>query len=99
MIQGLETALHIDGWQPIESAPKDGTPVLLYEQGLIGLFYWGIDPKVSRSATGDPLPEEWIGAIIQSELNASDVKDKLIRIVGSDASHWMPLPLRPDDLA
>ena len=30
----------VDGWQTIETAPKDGTEVLLYACGDIGVCYW-----------------------------------------------------------
>lgn len=96
MIKSLKDALNIEGWQPIATAPKDGTPVLLYEKGLIGLFYWGVDPSMTHNVNGDPMRATWNGVIIQSELNRSDVDEKIIGLHGSDASHWMPLPAGPE---
>lgn len=95
MIDSIKDALNIEGWQPIATAPKDGTPVLLYENGSVGLFYWGVDPGLTHNVKGDPMPATWIGVIIQSELNSSEVKEKIIGLHGSDASHWMPLPAGP----
>ena len=31
------------GWQPIGTAPKDGTNVLAYEDGAVTVLYWDED--------------------------------------------------------
>lgn len=31
------------GWQPIETAPKDGTEILLFSNGDVGVCYWRND--------------------------------------------------------
>lgn len=95
MIQSLRDALNVEGWQPIATAPKDGTPVLLYENGSVGLFYWGVDPSLTHNVKGQPMPPTWVGVIIQSELNRSEIDAKIIVLHGSDATHWMPLPAGP----
>jgi hypothetical protein len=46
----LTAALSQDGWQPIETAPRDGTPILGYRAGI---------PVKTRIAVIAWLPEEW----------------------------------------
>jgi hypothetical protein len=57
------------GWQPIETAPKDGTRILGFRSGwaeAIGVAFWRCDWEEWRSVPGDyswnlthwmPLPE------------------------------------------
>lgn len=52
------------GWQPIETAPKDGTPVLAWDEGAVCIVTWvsgdSVDPDgwydVQRL---DPAPTHW----------------------------------------
>lgn len=66
-------------WQPIETAPRDGTPVLIYaaggdhHAGVLIAFYEGQD------ATGD----YWI------------VRDDGDRLWATNPTHWMSLPEAP----
>jgi hypothetical protein len=70
-------------WKPIETAPKDGTAVLLYfsnspHQIWIGAWVRHSDPSypfVWRDPTGSILVREW--------------KDDV------PPTHWMPLPEPP----
>lgn len=87
------------GWQPIETAPRDGTSILIYAHGMcIEAQYcpgsWSDDTPVS--------PAEYDGAIwcafddqIRFEIEEGATPD------GSDchgaATHWQPLPLPPSD--
>lgn len=91
MIDSLKSLLHIDGWQPIETAPKDGTPVLLLEGDIIGLFYFGTEPDFVNFR-GKPMKPNWIGTIIVSDLVRNESGCKMLKVYGSDATHWMPLP-------
>ncbi|CTQ47681.1 hypothetical protein [Roseibium aggregatum] len=91
MIDSLKSLLHIDGWQPIETAPKDGTPVLLLEGNIIGLFYFGTEPGYVNFR-GEPMKPTWIGTIIVSDLVRNDTGCKMLKVYGSEATLWMPLP-------
>ncbi|CTQ47582.1 hypothetical protein [Roseibium aggregatum] len=94
MIDDLKSLLHIDGWQPIETAPKDGTPILLLQGSIIGLFYYGTEPELVN-VHGEPMGPTWIGTVIVSDLVHNDTGRKMIKIIGSEATHWAPLPALP----
>jgi hypothetical protein len=74
-------------WQPIETAPKDGTPIILYATRLgwpgrsrvCGAFY-GNQWRIYGCANGEPNakkrhPVQWLDEVQPTE--------------------WMPLPERP----
>ena len=67
-------------WQPIETAPKDGTIILLS-------FYYlnGVHPNKSFVAM-----TEWEKAINGYKILSNLEKDGTLKI-----SHWMPLPKPP----
>ena len=78
----------IAGWQPIETAPKDGDPVLLYkpderrsgEYVLAG--YWGEWPGKADgwiAVGGQPLG--WHSSVVDAPQGYP--------------THWMPLPQPP----
>lgn len=74
----------LDGWQPIETAAKDGTPVLV----------WGRYDDVHISAFDG---RDWIsrgcdGAAIRAQ---DDFGTKYQE--SGPLSHWMPLPAPPGD--
>jgi hypothetical protein len=72
-------------WQPIETAPKDGTHILLW-------MPWGLPERKGAppgfmylarwSYRDDPMLDRWI--------DPSDDDD-----IGEGATHWMPLPEPP----
>jgi hypothetical protein len=77
-------------WQPIETAPKDGTNVLLWEKYSITPFvgywlscgnsgFWYADLEHVDAEGG------WDGAIAVSKVDQEFV------------SHWMPLPPPPKE--
>ena len=85
------------GWQPIDTAPRDGTPVLLWEDGLIGVFYWG-DPGVDYYEKA--MEPTWIGAVVLGNgLVERNIREPIVHLQGSSASHWMPLPEGPEQNA
>lgn len=54
-----------EGWQPIDSAPKDGSGVLVYDEGAIFLAWWDdeqggwIDTAAMVSRPCEPSPSHW----------------------------------------
>lgn len=72
-------------WQPIETAPRDGTSVLLYVRGkqCVGRWFlemwhdWGVQAPFSDAFS--PVGEIIIGSVI----------------VRSGPTHWMSLPPPP----
>lgn len=67
-------------WQPIETAPKDGTRILIYEPGEPE--YYGI------------MTAKWID--IYSVWNVAPSEGGDIFPHEIHATHWMPLPLPPE---
>ena len=50
-------------WQPIETAPKDGTPVLVHDEGAIEIATWDSDSDAWRDCSGHkmwPSPQHWM---------------------------------------
>lgn len=73
-------------WQPIETAPKDGTQVLLCD-GM-----WG--PWVGWWGTHDGAPDNWWFV----DLALPKTPDNLNSwVVGHGPTHWMPLPDPPKE--
>ncbi len=71
-------------WQPIESAPKDGTEILLLKE-----IQWTFgDTKDSRIGKGN-----WIGAYWFEE--KTEIWRSRCDTWLDDPTHWMPLPDGP----
>lgn len=70
-------------WQPIETAPKDGTMILVWDEssspGVVAAYF--------LSETHDD--EEWSGWIYGDQLLADADPE------GPLPTHWMPLPEPP----
>ena len=78
----------IEEWQPIETAPKDGTTILLYfpngywaDYRNVAIGFWG-------GWSDDASDAGWYG----DESNSNTMTD-----FGSFPTHWMKLPDPPKD--
>lgn len=72
------------GWQPIETAPKDGTRVLL----------WIVHCNAKYATS--PFEEGWIGACIGSWSEHNGGGFTWYGIYGTP-THWRPLPAPPKE--
>lgn len=75
--------LRINGWQPIETAPKDGTPVLAIAAG-------------NHPHTGNPYTASVVeidGDHVH--LHCDSEEDSWASLKEWKLSHWMPLPAAP----
>lgn len=84
--EAMKAELEKRQWQPIESAPKDGTRILVYfkQHGWISCF-WGAPEHSS-----DQTPYIWC---------IDDFKHGPYAVRGysdGDDTHWMPLPDAPE---
>jgi len=68
------------GWQPIETAPKDGSTVLLAERT------WGGDLVVTPGSYHEDYHGWW-----EHGSHPTDYADQPI----DNPTHWMPLPMPP----
>lgn len=79
------------GWRSIETAPKDGTPVLAYAKGYMIPFvsWWGFDAyekgDVQVGGVGHTVGRHWCVA-------GCEDGDSIIY----DPTHWQPLPELPN---
>lgn len=75
-------------WQPIETAPRDGTPVLTYSADAAA------DPR--QGPVGNPCTPILVMAYIVGEWELVDEIGDW-HIPQYDPTHWMPLPAPPVD--
>lgn len=77
----------MSAWQPIETAPKDGTGILYADRsGYVGITYWTSCDVYSRTAG------------YQKQMGWFDCDDDGITrpLVGDyEPTHWMPKPDPP----
>jgi hypothetical protein len=73
-------------WQPIETAPKDGTWILLYcsQQKVAISGMWHVEPDLFTPDVHEPGWSDWV----------SD-NDYIMWDSGYSPTHWMPLPEPP----
>lgn len=78
-LQGAAMSQKVDEWQPIETAPKDGTDILIYCKDTHEMF---VAFYATQIETGQ---QDWIIA---------RAKDGTCFVLKSP-THWMPLPPQP----
>lgn len=78
----------VSAWQPIETAPRDGTPVLTYSADAAA------DPR--QGPVGNPGTPILVMAYIVGEWELVDEIGDW-HIPQYDPTHWMPLPAPPVD--
>lgn len=70
-------------WNPIETAPKDGTRILAVEDGNVLAVIWG-NRRVDYNDIFCSLPDGWV------------IWNGDIGPVAINPTHWMPLPEPPE---
>lgn len=93
-----------DDWQPSQTAPKDGTPILISDDAGIGVFYWeNRASQLGKSHGGKQMPPRWNGVYFVTELNPvmkneangsrSPCPERILSVAGlEDPFVWKPLP-------
>jgi hypothetical protein len=87
MYESVEQAIVLlEGWRPIESAPKDGTRVLVYGPRGVLIAWWNTEPTVwersPRACWSVFTPDDFFYSVHL-------VEDR------EKPTHWMPLPEGP----
>ncbi len=84
LISLARRAVSADGeWRPIESAPRDGTPLLA----------WCVHPHARHAED----PKEWAAAVVTQWINHNGGGWTWNGMAGS-FTHWQPLPAPPTAL-
>ena len=87
-------------WQPIETAPRDGTVILLAKEEQVVAGWWS-DAKETQCSTGTPYPWCFMDDHTDFDEDASvEAGAGLIQPNGwqdnsNGPTHWQPLPAPP----
>lgn len=90
--EALQEACHerdgllVPEWQPIETAPKDGTVIWLAKEGHMRLGLWTNGAEHENHGTKDGGWIDWV--------NAHGTGPRGLRFA---PTHWMPLPTPPGE--
>lgn len=68
-------------WQPIDTAPRDGTEILLWDGYKLCVASWAFGSLFRIE------PKEWITGECRGDYNSYDTVD--------EPTHWLPLPETP----
>lgn len=79
----IERLRALTEWQPIETAPKDGTDILVYQTDVS-------EPSMTVCA----FDEDWSN---DGWWTCCDGKNADIPLRGPEPTHWQPLPSPPKD--
>jgi hypothetical protein len=74
-------------WQPIETAPKDGTIILLTNHKGVRAAYWGNAQRVYKAQSDKLFP--WV---VLDETNGTNA---IMDGGAHKPTHWLPLPPPP----
>ena len=74
-------------WQPIETAPKDGTLIILHGEGNTGTGRWRVIASVDTLNDLDGVAQ------FRRDYGWHSASDKRLNKI--KVSHWMPLPPAP----
>lgn len=91
---------NLDEWQANDTAPKDGTHIIVSQKGTpLGVFHWEDRTEfLLETRSGEPMPPSWIGVYFISELapmtqGDEPMGDRVVMAHGLDAPFmWRPLP-------
>jgi len=83
-VQNSLTKVNVTGWQPIATAPKDGTKILL----CVPSFRDDHDDEIMLCWWNDH-------GTPQQDYSAWEWGNDYINIQPEDPTHWMPLPMLP----
>lgn len=89
-------------WQPIETAPKDGSRVLCWAPGWDNptFLIWKHNRRLDRPKYGHLSQDEetWLEARLADYFGDPDEMDDYeLALVSGGPTHWMPLPELPQD--
>lgn len=85
----------VNEWQPIDTAPKDGTPIVVWHNGDYHIARWS-PLWTENNKTWLVRHPDWTGGhpTIVSEIEPNEFQ----RRAGlTGPTHWMPLPAAPQE--
>lgn len=83
-------------WEPIETAPKDGTQVLVYAPIGMSIAAWSQDTR-GPGVSGHVQTPGWIGWANGDEIDDEGWDTGHGFALQLEPTHWMPLPAPPKD--
>ena len=76
-------------WQPIETAPKDGSKILIYDGDDIYAAWW--EPKFHLGVSENAEEFTYLGAWTDDAVASFNYEETF----EYQPTHWMPLPAEP----
>jgi len=102
-IEARIAAMTVSPWQPIETAPRDGTPVLLYVQGQITeAWYSPLKPSTDYEGSDTSEGGMWVCADDEWQIEVEEIWEGVgkwsecsVTYDDGEATDWQPLPEPP----